>query len=499
MRRTGSFSLLAALCALVIPATVAGVSGCSGDEAAASCVSDRFEAQARARFVVGQTFYLPTLADRDGCGGHAWKLTSSPSGNANALVAGADGIARFTPHVPGRYTFALDGEEGTTESLVAISAEGLPFHNLNYFAGQSVAVVNGEIWTANVHAPTLGRLDPATLETRGSIDVGSWPVAIAWRAGMPHAVVAQRGGDTLGLVDVAEGRIVDAIWVGDEPSNVVVSPDGKTAYASLATENAVAIVDLAQRRVLGRVPTGTDPRAMALTKDGKTLYVASYRSGQPDRYPYGVDPVEEERDITVVDTAALAVKGHFLDIGGMLQGLLLSEDESRLFVATTRNDTRALINDTTKASFAHSVVALDAQTGKEIAAADLSRQASSQGFAVTLHGLALADGKLWVAAESSDLAVALDPTTLAEVGRFEAKGRPRAILAAFGAVFVHGAQEMTMTRIAGGAADLKTGKTGTDSRPSSWRGGSGSSRAQAGRSGRISRAIAATRTVCPTR
>jgi DNA-binding beta-propeller fold protein YncE len=381
------------------------------------------------------------------------------------LVAGADGIARFTPHVPGRYTFALDGEEGTTESLVAISAEGLPFHNLNYFAGQSVAVVNGEIWTANVHAPTLGRLDPATLETRGSIDVGSWPVAIAWRAGMPHAVVAQRGGDTLGLVDVAEGRIVDAIWVGDEPSNVVVSPDGKTAYASLATENAVAIVDLAQRRVLGRVPTGTDPRAMALTKDGKTLYVASYRSGQPDRYPYGVDPVEEERDITVVDTAALAVKGHFLDIGGMLQGLLLSEDESRLFVATTRNDTRALINDTTKASFAHSVVALDAQTGKEIAAADLSRQASSQGFAVTLHGLALADGKLWVAAESSDLAVALDPTTLAEVGRFEAKGRPRSILAAFGAVFVHGAQEMTVTRIAGGAADLKTGKTGTDSRP----------------------------------
>lgn len=465
MRRTGSFFPLAALCALIFPAAVAAVSGCSGDEAPASCVSDRLEAQPRSRFIVGHTFYLPTVAGREGCDGMAWKLTSSPGGNANEVVAGADGYARFTPHLPGQYTFALADEDGTTETFNAIPAEGLPFHNLNYFAGQSVAVVNGEIWTANVHAPTLARLDPATLEARGSIEVGSWPVAIAWRSGMTHAVIAQRGGDTLGLVDVAKGRIVDAIWVGDEPSNVVVSPDGKTAYATLATENAVAIVDLQAKRVIGRVPTGADPRAMALTKDGLALYVASYRSGQTDRYPYGTDPVAEELDITVVDTAARAVKGHFLDVGGMIQGLLLSEDESRLFVATTRNDTRALINDTTKASFAHTVVALDAQTGEEIAAADLSRQASSKGFAVTLHGLALAEGKLWVAAESSDLAVALDPTTLAEVGRFEAKGRPRAIVAAEGAVFVHGAQEMTLTRIAGGGAELKSGKTGADNRP----------------------------------
>ncbi|UQA61742.1 Ig-like domain-containing protein [Polyangium aurulentum] len=405
------------------------------------------------------------MADRDGCGGLAWKLTSSPSDNANEVVAGADGIARFTPHVSGKYTFALDGEEGTTETLQAISAEGLPFHNLNYFAGQSVAVVNGELWVANVHAPTLSRLDPTTLKARGSIDVGAWPVAVAWQKGMTHAVVAQRGGDTLGLVDIESGRIVDAIWVGDEPSNVVVSPDGKTAYATLSTENAVAIVDLDQRAVKGRVPTGTDPRAMALTQDGATLYVASYRSGQTDRYPYGTDPVEEERDITAIDTQAASVKTHFLDVGGMIQGLLLSEDEKRLFVSTTRNDVRVLMTDPAKESFKHMVLALDAGTGKELAAADLTRQPSSKGFAVTLHGLALAGGKLWVAAESSDLALALDPTTLEETARVEAKGRPRAILSAEGALFVHGAQEMTVTRVADGGMNVTTGETGTDPRP----------------------------------
>jgi len=458
--------LLLPLCATLLPAAL-GLSGCvseSVDDARGSCVADRLEAQPRQRFLAGDTFHLPTVADRDECRSLAWTLTSAPAGNENAVVAGADGVARFTPQLPGSYAFQLgDGE--ATEAFTAVAAEEAPFHNLNYFAGQSIAQVGDEIWTANVFEPSLTRLDPTTLKTRGRVAVGAWPVAVAWAPGMSHALVAQRGSDTLGLVDVKRGAIEDAIWVGDEPSNVIVSADGTRAYVTLATEYAVAIVDLAKRAVIGRVPTGLDPRAMALTPDGATLYVASYRSGQPLRHPYGSDPVEEELDITVIDTAAASVKTHFLDVGGMIQGLLLSEDDQTLYVTTTRNDTTVPVNDVSKAVFAHMVLALDPATGEERAAADLTRQGGSGGHAVTLHGMALAGGSLWVVAESSDLLVELDPETLAERGRTAAKGRPRAIAAVDGALLVHGAQAMTVTRLGGDGAAPLEGSAGVDPRP----------------------------------
>lgn len=464
MRQTFLLRLVSPWIAVLL-GSAAAVSGCVAKTEEASCVGQRFDAQAKSRFVLGQTFYLPAVAGQSGCGAATWKVSAAPSGNANEVVQGADGIARFTPHVAGPYTFTLEGSDAT-ETLNVIEAEGLPFHNLNYFPSpSSIAEVSGEIWTADVYAPTLTRLDATTLAAVGHIDVGSWPVAVAWTSGMKRAVVAQRGSDTLGLVDVASGRIEDAIWVGDEPSNVIVSPDGKTAYVTLATEQTVVFVDLAARAATQRVETGWDPVAMALSKDGATLYVASHRSGHPSRFPFGEDPVEEEKDITVIDTAKASVTTRFLDVGDTINGLAVSEDGKTLYMATTRSDPSVSLVDETAKSFQHLVVALDAATGKETAAADLTRQATSGGYAVTAHGMALQGGKLWVAVESSDLAVALDPITLEEVARVAAPGRPRAITGAGAAVAVHGAQDFTVTRVRGDGGAASSAKTGADPRP----------------------------------
>ncbi|NUQ73122.1 MAG: Ig-like domain-containing protein [Polyangiaceae bacterium] len=462
MPRSPLSRALAPWFAVLFGTLAASSAGCVDDPMSSTCAAERWDAQPRSRFIIGQTFYLPTVAEGAACQGLAWELEEAPSGNQNAVVAGQDGIARFTPHVPGTYSFALGGER---ETLNVIAADGLPHHNLNYFPASSIAAVNGELWTANVYSPTLTRLKPGTLETLGQINVGSWPVAVAWSKGMAHAVVAQRGSDTLGLVDIESGRIEDAIWVGDEPSNVRVSPDGKTAFVALATERAVAIVDLDSRSVRARVETGWDPVAMALSPDGATLFVASHRSGHPSRFPFGEDPVEEEKDITVVDTKSAAVVGHFLDVAATLNGLLVSEDGARLYVAATRSDPSVSLVDETKASFSHLVIALDAITGEEVAAADLTRQASSKGYAVTTHAMALEGGRLWVAVEGSDLAVALDPMSLEELARVEVPGRPRGLIAEGGAVFAHGAQGMSATRIEGLGEKVTHGSTGKDPRP----------------------------------
>lgn len=437
--------------ALLVAVTACQSSAIDGE----ACIAERFDQQPATRFPAGETYWLPTLTED--CGG-AWSMAAAPEGSAAEVVAGADRVPRFTPTVAGDYRFEL-GDQAI--ELTVVSAAGRPFHNLNYYPARSLAAVGDELWAAEVYAPTIARLDPATLAVTGRVDVGPWPVSLAHSEALGRVVVAQRGGDTLGIVDVKEGRLVDAVWVGDEPSAVVLSPDGATAYVALATEAAVVVVDVATATVTGRVETVHDPVGLAVSPDGSRLYVASHRSGQPSRYPFPDDPVADERDLDIIDLAALEVETSVLDLGTTITALLAAPDGERLYLATVRNDTE--ISQVEDVAFQNRVLALDAATGEILVDVDLDVQPSSGGKAATPHQLELAGGLLWVAVEGSDLAVALDPETLAETRRVAAPGRPRSLAVVGDAVYVHGAQAFTVTRIAG--EDVRDGVTGEDPRP----------------------------------
>jgi YVTN family beta-propeller protein len=443
--------------------TLAGCAQATADE----CVVDRFEAQPTQRFLAGQTFYLPVLADSSVCADVRWTVAERPEASEDPIVRGNDGIWRITPTVPGRYRFALaEVDGGETLELEVVPADAQPFYNLNYYPAHAAERVGDELWVANVQAPTITRFDPSNLAVLGEIPVGPWPVSLAWREGMDFAVVAQRGNDTLGLVELASGRLVDAIWVGDEPAHVVLSPDGATAYVALKSEDAVAVVDLRARVRTARIAVGSDPLAMALSSDGATLWVASHRSGHPNRFPFPDDPVADERDVAVIDTASGEVVDWWLDVGTTLTSLLYREDTDEVYLARLVNDTEANLADPDEPNFMYEVAVFDAATGEERRSVDVGRQPSAGGLAVSLHGLTLAGDRLWLTAEASDLALALDPDSLAELARIDAPGRPRSVVAdpESGAVYVHGSQATALTKIEGLAA-VSTAMTTADPRP----------------------------------
>jgi DNA-binding beta-propeller fold protein YncE len=438
---------------------------CGSDDGGAgpsTCDATPFAAQPIHRFPVGGTYLLPVPT----CAGSTWTLAAAPAGNANAPVLGADdGITRFTPHLAGEYRFTR-GDDAVT--LTAVDAGALPFHQLNYYPTRSLALVDGALWVAGVYAPAITALDPASGATLATISVGGWPVAIAWREGMAEALVAQRATDSLGVVDVAARRIVDAIHVGDEPANVVVSPDGATAYVALAVSGRIAVVDVAARRVRATVTLAPDLQALALSPDGARLYAARHRSGHPDRYPYPADPVAEERDVFVVDTASLAIVRELVDVGTTIQWLEVSADGTRLFMSGQANNTYGTIAQDSNLPYVHRVVVFDTTSFALVAEADLSRQDGSAGPVTSLHGLVEAGGALWVAVEGNDELVALDPLTLAELARVPARGRPRALLAApdGDALFAHGAQSFVVTGVDPAArAVVAEHAAGADPRP----------------------------------
>ncbi len=412
-----------------------------------TCIAAALPLQNPRAFPLGETFYLPALTPAGCPPGAAWRIAGAPAQSENVVHPAGAPAPRFTPDVAGEYVFDVPGVEGSEVRLTAVAltpAERFRNHHLTPLYG--AALVGDEIWVANGASYTVTRVARqadrwAAIDT---IPVGAWPAAVAWREPLPYGVVALRGSDTVGFLDRDRGVLTDALWVGDEPTGLAISPDAATLYVSLPTMREVAVVDLDTRTITARIAVGFDPRALALSADGARLFVASYRSGNPQKDTLG-SYGDDAGDIWIVDTASRAVVETVSEVSADLRALAFDGDGagSALYVAATDGDPIPSQADPDALPFIHEVVAVGADPqrvdhGQVLRRADLTRQPSSTGPAVSPGGVAVTGDTVWVAAESSNLVLMLDRATFAELGRVEVGDGPRQILAlADGNVAVH--------------------------------------------------------------
>lgn len=149
------------------------------------------------------------------------------------------------------------------------------------------------------------------------------PVDVALLRGGRLALTANRTADSLSLVDLLDGKVLDERPCGRKPAAVACSPDGRHAavsnlwsgslslfdidgttlkpvgvlpvgiqprglvfaasghlYAALAGDDEVVAIDWTTRKVRQRWPAPRDPRHLALSPDGRLLAAASNRSAQ---------------------------------------------------------------------------------------------------------------------------------------------------------------------------------------------------------------------------
>jgi hypothetical protein len=435
----------------------------------------------RRRVPVGSTFYLPAGVD--------WSIAQAPAGNLNAVFRDASSMrGAFVAHLAGDYRFT--SASGASVSLTVVEASSLAFHNLDYFPTRALAATADAVFVASVLRPEVIAVNPADLTPSFVVPVGGWPVAVAALGARNTLLVACRGEDALTVVDLATRRPVRSIWIGDEVSNVAVTPDGSTAIALLPHDRRVVLIHTADWSELARVDVGSDPHHIAVRPDGSSVFVGGRRTGLGADAEAG-DP--SGADISEISLSTRAVTRTLHRVGTTLGGIALGVDGRSLYVATLRNDPSASLSSEFAPHFQHMVVRYDVTPGaapRELAAVDLTRSrpglpppgsdagapdggsgpdaaldggASPDGLdarrAVSLHWVGVRDGSLWVVSEASDLVLRLDADTLVERERFEAPGRPRA--GAFGSdgsvlVFGHQAQRITAIRAVSGERTVLT-------------------------------------------
>jgi len=368
-------------------------------------------------------------------------LAAVPEGAAAQVVNGSEADQRLTPDLAGVWTLTRGADTLTVEVDDAYLTPDT-FVNLNYSPVTPLArSADGAIWVASpvsnaVHRVAIvdGEPVPGAL-----IPTGSWPTALAtWTDAddTEWLLVSQTGRDSLGFLDVAAERLVDALWVGNEPAGLIV--DGDVAYVALSGEDRVARVNLTTRAVTDIIDVSRDPRAMVLDAEGGRLFVASLVSSNV--HPRGPAQGEwldeaEQRDVAVIDTESFAVSGWAHSVGTILRGLWLNEDATELLVAASHAHNLSDEVDADTQPHTHALVRVDVDPSSPTALTvvgevDLDGQPSSLGPAPSPFTMAQTpDGDhLIVTLAAGQSVLVLDAETYEELERLPAGSDPRGLL-----------------------------------------------------------------------
>lgn len=133
-------------------------------------------------------------------------------------------------------------------------------------------------------------IDLDTGKVTAEIVTGLHASALAVSPDKEFVVCANAGSDHLSIIDIAEQKIIDTIWMkanpaelfGASPNALAFAPDGERLYVANGTQNAIAVVnfepeDKGDSKMLGQIPVGWFPGAIVLDKQRQQLLVANIK------------------------------------------------------------------------------------------------------------------------------------------------------------------------------------------------------------------------------
>jgi DNA-binding beta-propeller fold protein YncE len=166
------------------------------------------------------------------------------------------------------------------------------------------------------------------------LDRGGYPAGVAVSPDGLHLYVAQNMTDSLAVVELATGKIIQRFATGRYPYGVVVGPEGRVYVSAWGSSWVATFLPQAGALTAGaRIPVGRHPSAMVLNASGSRLFVARASFDQ-----IAVVATEEDTVIAVLSDAASEGPSE----GATPNALALSPDGRRLYVAEADNNATAI-------------------------------------------------------------------------------------------------------------------------------------------------------------
>jgi YVTN family beta-propeller protein len=133
------------------------------------------------------------------------------------------------------------------------------------------------LWAKDPANDVMRRSDPATLEPLADVETGALPFdAVISGSTM---LVTNAGSDTVDVIDIESGDVLDSLTVGDSPHDITIPQQApEIAFVANSGSDDVSIIDIADRTVRpDRLQTGAGP--VDMLGSGSNLFVANYTDG----------------------------------------------------------------------------------------------------------------------------------------------------------------------------------------------------------------------------
>ncbi|OGK99919.1 MAG: hypothetical protein A3E31_00120 [Candidatus Rokubacteria bacterium RIFCSPHIGHO2_12_FULL_73_22] len=218
-------------------------------------------------------------------------------------------------------------------------------------------------FVANSRSGDVTVFDKKSLQVFDVIATGRGPASLALDQRAHRVYVALAGDDGVEVVDVLAGRITERIRLtaGDEPVALALTPDGTTLLSANRGSNTVSLIDAGTRFERRRIRVGNGPRFIVLDRTGRRAFVINELSnsvsvlGLPGGDTLGSIPTdpgpvqgrlnrrgdrlyvvhELTSRVTVITPATLAVTGRFPVRSGM-DAIKVDPDTDFVYLAGRR-------------------------------------------------------------------------------------------------------------------------------------------------------------------
>ncbi len=157
--------------------------------------------------------------------------------------------------------------------------------------------------------------DKTAKEPVGIIALGRGPRGLALDQQARRLYAAVSGEDEVDIIDLKEQEIINRIKLrpGDSPSELALTPDGKTLLSANPGSDTVSIMDPAQLIETARINVGKDPHWILMDRTGLRAYVLNRFSNS-----VSVIDIANKALVTTIFTEAGPIRAQFSSRGDRL-------------------------------------------------------------------------------------------------------------------------------------------------------------------------------------
>jgi YVTN family beta-propeller protein len=109
----------------------------------------------------------------------------------------------------------------------------------------------------------------------GTVGVGQQPQGVGINSAARRVYVANRGSDTLSVVDSASYAVVATVAVGDSPNGVAYNPANDRIYVANGGDNSVTVLRAGDHGLVKTIPVGSSPHGVAVNGVTNRVYVVN--------------------------------------------------------------------------------------------------------------------------------------------------------------------------------------------------------------------------------